>query len=179
MNENIDLTKILKNCPKGWKFYSSVYGDVEFLAVQSVREDVVDVFGKVFASILSSENIQYPIRLTVQDCEYCVSSAGEHKKGVGECTFFPSKDQRDWSKFTAPWYKKEKFDPKTLKPFDRVLVRDRDIEHWICNLFSHIINDEYLCIGSCFIYCIPYNDDTKHLIGTTDEAPEYYRYWED
>ena len=30
MNENIDLTKILKNCPKGWKFYSSVYGDVEF-----------------------------------------------------------------------------------------------------------------------------------------------------
>lgn len=179
MNENIDLTKILKNCPKGWKFYSSVYGDVEFLAVQSVREDVVDVFGKVFASILSSENIQYPIRLTVQDCEYCVSSAGEHKKGVGECTFFPSKNQRDWSKFTAPWYKKEKFDPKTLKPFDRVLVRDRDIEHWICNLFSHIINDEYLCIGSCFIYCIPYNDDTKHLVGTKEEAPEYYRYWEE
>ena len=73
----------------------------------------------------------------------------------------------------------DKFDPKTLKPFDRVLVRDRDIEHWICNLFSHIINDEYLCIGSCFIYCIPYNDDTKHLVGTKEEAPEYYRYWED
>ena len=33
MNENIDLTKILKYCPKGWKFYSSVYGDVEFLGV--------------------------------------------------------------------------------------------------------------------------------------------------
>ena len=72
-----------------------------------------------------------------------------------------------------------KFDPKTLKPFDRVLVRDRDIQHWICNLFSHIINNEYLCIGSCFIYCIPYNDDTKHLVGTKEEAPEYYRYWED
>lgn len=27
--------------------------------------------------------------------------------------------------------------------------------------------------------CIPYNDDTKHLVGTTDEAPEFYRYWED
>ena len=26
---------------------------------------------------------------------------------------------------------------------------------------------------------IPYNDETKHLVGTTDEAPEYYRYWED
>ena len=26
---------------------------------------------------------------------------------------------------------------------------------------------------------IPYNEDTKHLNGTSDEAPEYYRYWED
>ena len=26
-------------------------------------------------------------------------------------------------------HKKEKFDPKTLKLFDRILVRDRDIEH--------------------------------------------------
>ena len=92
MNENIDLTKILKDCPKGWKFYSSVYGEVEFFAVESVRADVVDTFGKVFASTLSSENIQYPIRLIVNLCEYCVSKAGEHQKGVGECTLFPSKD---------------------------------------------------------------------------------------
>ena len=28
-------------------------------------------------------------------------------------------------------------------------------------------------------FCIPYNDDTKQLVGTADEAPEYYRYWED
>ena len=33
MNENIDLTKILKDCPRGWKFYSSVYGEVEFLGI--------------------------------------------------------------------------------------------------------------------------------------------------
>ena len=30
MNENIDLTKILKDCPKGTKLYSLVYGEVEF-----------------------------------------------------------------------------------------------------------------------------------------------------
>ena len=30
MNENIDLTKILKHCPKGWEFYSSNYGIVKF-----------------------------------------------------------------------------------------------------------------------------------------------------
>ena len=32
---------------------------------------------------------------------------------------------------------------------------------------------------NAYTYCIPYNDDTKHLVGTTEEAPEYYRYWKD
>lgn len=27
MNKNIDLTEILKDCPKGTKFYSPVWGD--------------------------------------------------------------------------------------------------------------------------------------------------------
>lgn len=179
MNENINLTKILKDCPKGWKFYSSVYGEVKFETIEFQRLKYRYNSYMPTCKHQIVEEDPRPIKFTVQDIEHCVSSAGEHIKGKGECTFFPSKDQRDWSKFTAPWYKKDKFDPKTLQPFDRVLVRDRDIEHWICNLFSHIINDEYLCIGSCFIYCIPYNDDTKHLVGTKEEAPEYYKYWED
>lgn len=33
MNENIDLTKILKDCPVGWKFWQSVCGDVEFVEI--------------------------------------------------------------------------------------------------------------------------------------------------
>ena len=33
MNENIDLTKILKDCPKDWKFYSSIYGSVKFCRI--------------------------------------------------------------------------------------------------------------------------------------------------
>ena len=179
MNENINLTKILKDCPKGWKFYSSVYGEVKFETIEFQR------LKYRYNSYMPTCNHQIveedprPIKFTVQDIEHCVSSAGEHIKGKGECTFFPSKEQRDWSKFTAPWYKKDKFDPKTLKAFDKVLVRDRDVEHWICGLFSHIVNDEYLCIGSCYKHCIPYNDETKHLVGTDDEAPEYYRYWED
>ena len=46
----------------------------------------------------------------------------------GECTLFPSKDQRDWSKFVRFWDKPkvDKFDPKTLQPFDKVLVRADD-----------------------------------------------------
>ena len=72
MNENIDLTKILKDCPKGWKFCSPIFGEVEF--------------EKIF---------------------------------------------------------------------------------------------EHMGIGGTYRCCIPYNEETKHLVGTTDEAPEYYRYWED
>ena len=33
-------------------------------------------------------------------------------------------------------------------------------------------NCQYKC-------CVPYNDETKNLVGTKNEAPEYYRYWED
>ena len=122
-----------------------------------------------------------PIKFITQDVERSVSKAGEHIKGKGECTLFPSKDQRDWSKFTAPWYKKDRFDPKTLNPFDKVLCKN-GLDMWRCDLFSSYVGTyacPNVCIGGSYTYCIPYNDDTKHLVGTTDEAPEYYRYWED
>ena len=93
----------------------------------------------------------------------------------------PANDQRDWSKFSAPWYKKEKFDPNTLKPFDKVLVFTNG--EWTCDFFSHtlsgdIFNKRCMGIGDVNVV-IPYNDETKHLVGTTEEAPDYYRYWED
>ena len=85
--------------------------------------------------------------------------------------------------FFAPEKDKEqRFNPKTLKPFDKVLGRDYCGGRWKCGLFSHNMDESifpYICIGNGFIYCIPYNDDTKHLAGTDEEAPEYYRYWEE
>ena len=168
MNENIDLTEILKDCPKGTKLYSTVYGVVRF--------DEID------------KDKTYPISLyTNTACIFNVTSDGRLAKNYnGECTLFPSKEQRDWSKFNAPRYKRDRFDPKTLKPFDKVIVRDSSRYTWVCSFFSHIINEcdlslpyKYMSTNSCYVCCIPYNDETKHLVGTTDEAPEYYRYWED
>ena len=181
MNENIDLTKILKNCPRGWKFYSSVHGEVKFETIKFQRLKYRYDPYVPFCHQQIFEEDQLPIKFTVQNVEYCVSSAGEHIKGKGECTFFPSKDQRDWSKFTAPWYKKSKFDTKTLQPFDRVLVRDDESLTWKINMFSHINNKAeypYCCLLSFYKCCIPYNDETKHLVGTKDEAPDFYKYWE-
>lgn len=76
---------------------------------------------------------------------------------------------------------KTKFDPKTLQPFDRVLVRDSDENWWRCAIYSHRNenNKYYITSDTIYKYCIPYNSDTKHLVGTNEEAPEHYRYWED
>ena len=163
MNENIDLTEILKDCPKGWKLYTPMLGEVDFIEICYGREYSIRV--------ADSLNIYYNIFFSKKG--FYLS----HKHA--ECLLFPSKEQRDWSKFTAPWYKKEKFDPKTLKPFDRVLCKN-GLDMWRCDLFSSYIETyacPNVCIGGSYTYCIPYNEDTKHLVGTTKEAPEYYKYW--
>ena len=82
-------------------------------------------------------------------------------------------------KFKASWYKKEKFDPNTLQPFDKVLVRNFTVSIWQCGIFSHQHFHQYFVYNDTYKFCIPYNEETKHLVGTTEEAPEYYRYWED
>ena len=165
MNENIDLTEILKDCPKGWMLYSPIFGKVRFFQIDNNCEY------KVSVSVINNDGHHH---------EEFFSKEGYFLFGYdAKCLLFPSEELLDWSKFNAPWYKKDRFDPKTLKPFDRVLVRDNINNPWVCDHFSYI-NHANICITTdrCK-YCIPYNDDTKHLVGTKDEAPEYYRYWED
>ena len=60
-----------------------------------------------------------------------------------------------------------------LKPFDNVLVRHQKTEEWRANIFSHTDKtDEYLdyvCVNGRWEFCIPYNEETAHLLGTTDD----------
>ena len=163
MNEKINLIEILKDCPKLTKLYSTIFGEVEFIECDNL----------------------YQIIVIKETKYYCFTSEGVFifkgiKYNTGECTLFPSKDQRDWSKFKI---KKPKFDPKTLQPFDKVLVRDGGFP-WRCDIFSYYQRNKRItchCTSDDYIYdrCIPYNDDTKHLVGTTEEAPAFYRYWDD
>lgn len=166
MNENIDLTKILEGCPEGTKLYSSIFGEVVFIRIDR-------------------ENPSYPILIKVsfEPKWRNLTKQGKFYAAVGECIIFPSKEQRDWSKFERFWDKPkvERFDPKTLQPFDKVLVRDDDC-YWTADLFSHIdegINGGICC--SCFRWrqCIPYNEETKHLVGTKEDCPEFYKWWEE
>ena len=169
MSKDIDLTEILKNCPLGAKFYSYIFGeDTYFMGVSSIQGDTKPIF--ICGKYGEGEN-------------FCLSRKGHaYADNYGECCIFPSKEQRDWSKFTATWLNKERFDPKTLSPFDRVLARNHGSHRWTCDLFSDIIDGDecmYHCIDSYYRYCIPYNDETKHLVDTKEEAPDFYKYWED
>lgn len=173
MNENIDLTKILKDCPKGTEFWCKIYGKITFEEIR-YSDSPTNYPGSLYPILITDSLGNH--RVLTKDGKF------DSRFNDSECVLFPSKEQRDWNKFTAPWYKKEKFDPKTLKQFDKVLVRDRDYHTWRCELFSYISNDsncfQYVTLTSDYRCCIPYNEDTKHLVGTTDEAPEYYKYWE-
>lgn len=161
MNNNINIAEILKDCPKGTKLYSTVFGEVEF---DGIKNDSI-----------------YPVSIKSKDYGIDrLSIDGKRFVDCGECVLFPSKEQRDWSKFKV---KKHKFDPKTLQPYDKVLIRNSHSSIWQCNFFFNIrINESvrlYNNVPSYCEYCVPYNDETKHLAGTTEEALEYYRYWED
>ena len=159
MNENLNLTEILKGCPKGTEFYSPIFVKVEFSNIDL--------------------NPTYPIRTD----KTSFTNDGRYLEDFnGECMLFPSKDQRDWSKFERFWDKPkvEKFDVNTLHPFDKVLTRCDDSEKWNIDLFGYF---DYpykgvCCLDSYLQMCIPYNEETKHLLGTTNDCPDYYKWWE-
>ncbi|MEE1088397.1 MAG: hypothetical protein UIC63_05480 [Bacteroidaceae bacterium] len=248
MNEKLNLAEILKDCPKGTKLWSPLCGECEFDSLN---------MGTI---ICKKQNAQ----------EITFTSGGYYMIPVFdncECVIFPSKDQRDWSKFqrtfkdgdviyvstrrnswvsifkndteyqifsytdlnldnnnfygsdketmslclhkailekrfateeekeklfqaikehgytwnaetkTLEEEKKDKFDPATLKPFDQVLVRNVLTDKWRIGFFEKIDTEEpkYDTAFSSYRHCIPYNDETKHLLGKAEMEPEYYR----
>ena len=167
MNENLNLVEILKDCPKETKLYSTIYGEVELIEVIYVDDVIYPIIVKIYGGKTDGFTSDGKLLNTFD----------------GECTLFPSREQRDWSKFKV---KKPKFDPKTLKAFDKVLARidGDDVYCWFVDFVSIPTIEKYDLLP-CIMsnkdanMIIPYNDETKHLVGTTDEAPEYYRYWED
>lgn len=173
MNENIDLTEILKGCPKGTEFYHIGFGKVWFVGIDLDNE-------------YSSEA---PILFSLRNDTYYADTALT-KKGTfsmlyeGECLIFPSKDQRDWSKFERFWDKPkvEKFNPEKFKKLEPVVVRSNEYDKWYASFFSFIDKGRYTscyCLGTYYKYCIPYNKVTDKLIGTTNDCPDYYKWWEE
>lgn len=109
MNENLNLIEILKDCPKGTKLYSPIYGDVEFVCV------------------LQNEGIEYPIQIKMSDdvLDGFTKDGRMFAEYKGECTLFPSREERDWSKFKVI----KSINPKNTVHF--YVARDKDGELWL------------------------------------------------
>lgn len=157
MNENLNLCEILKNCPKNTNLYCTFLGDVTF---QCIEEDRI---------IIKSDCGSYSF---LEDGTF---------NPKGECVLFPSREQRDWNKFKASI---ERFDPKTLKPFDKVLVRGRKAAKWEATFFRCLLVQSEIrgIIDTSTIswrQCIPYNNDNSYLANTCNDCSEYYKWWEE
>ena len=157
MNENINLCEILKDCPKDTKLYCTFLGDVLFSKIKN---------NKIFVHI--------------RCVEYYFYSDGTFNP-EGECVIFPSREQRDWSKFKVPI---KKFNPEDFKPFDKVLVRCRKATCWEATFFRCLIIQSVIggIIDTSTIswpQCIPYNKDTSHLANTSKDCPDYYKWWDE
>ena len=100
MNENLDLTKILEGCPKGTKFYSPLFGEVELSYIYGCRIEITCVkMNRLYVFNAAGKYEMVEMR--------CSDSRGNYYYS-DECLLFPSKDQRDWSKFERFWDKPKK-----------------------------------------------------------------------
>ena len=108
----MDIANLLKYCPKGTKLYSSIWGEVEFIEVAS------------------SHNIVIKSPNGNEVLFYC--SGAYHRNG--ECVLFPSKDQRDWSKFRLP-----------LKRGDIMMKADGTIPFIASGEFYEDNSPKYIC----------------------------------
>lgn len=118
MNENIDLTKILKDCPVGTEFYHVVYGRVWLTGV-CLDDDC-------------------PIRLSMHNGPYTnttLTKKGTFSKTMaGSASYSPAKineiglsSRLNCSRSLI----------QNIKSFDKVLVRDTCAYSWRCTLYSH------------------------------------------
>lgn len=80
MNEDLNLLVILKDAPKGTKLYCTIWGEMELVSVESF-----------WIKCLSSKGVEWSFE---PNGKLSASSTED-----GECVLFPSKEQRDWSKF--------------------------------------------------------------------------------
>ena len=106
--------------------------------------------------------------------EYCLATEEEKK------IFFDALEKvgKIWNAETKHI---ESIKPKyNLQPFDKVLVRDEKCQYWDADIFSYRDSEEddysFHCLGGKkYDQCIPYNDETKYLLGTSYDAPEKYK----
>lgn len=142
----MDLTQILKDCPKGTKLYSPIFGEVEF-------EKIID-------------EPLFPVKVNIPDSGWMrftkEGKYGNHKGG--ECMLFPSKDNRDWSTFKLGKQQ------HNFEPFEHVLVWDQIDGCWVNDFYAYFDTNRGLhqCVMHSARECLPFAGN-EALLGTNDE----------
>nr|DAG92112.1 MAG TPA: hypothetical protein [Herelleviridae sp.] len=128
-------------------------------------------------------NAQYPVIALIKDLNGNECVIGFTSDGKEECDYDDNTDLFFISEDRIPI---KKFNLKEFQPFDRVLLRDRGNFKWLPSFFERIrqepsgeLSAVELISRSRWEMCIPYNDETKHLLGTKDDCPDYYKWWEE
>ena len=166
--------------------------NLETLEIEKQQEfkdgDIITVtiqIGNILTFIFRAEDVKkyychallYGKIVIVNDDSFCKKdfyiarqSTEEEQKQLFDAL---AKENKAWDSV-----KKQIVDLKTKwtpKPFDRVVTRVDDDAIWTANIFSHIDSyGEYNTIGCVggYPYCLPYNEETAKLIGTTKEWKE-------
>ena len=201
------LAEILKDVPSGTKMYSPFLGDVEFVEVAlngetpsciHIRKEYKgekNYWLNPDGTFLNGEECMlYPSKdcrdwsMYIPDPMFEIGDLVEdihHFRyriiGIENYTYIMG----DLDNTRIPFTEQNslhlaKFDISELKPFDKVLVRNTNTECWRISLFGCFSNEEryFMCLANCAFYqCIPYDDDTQHLLGRVIDAPKFYKTW--
>lgn len=138
MEQKLNIAEILKDKPVGLKLYSSTFGYIKFNGVHKDR-----------------------VYFSSEDTNVHLVKPNGKMYDNGECIIFPSKEMRDWEKFS--W---KKGDVLTNSSGFKVFF-----DKWSIDFFSYKVSNGYICTGDAwFGYCLPYNGETAKLIGTTNNV---------
>lgn len=150
------------------------YGNRQYVFIVSGKTNLLEGYNSFISLDLSSLTLSmgYITNFFKKDlCKLRLATEEEKKQ------LFPAlkKEGKRWDS-----EKKEVVDLKPkceFKPFDKVLCRNSKDDTWEADFFARLTRKEidytqsgkYLCVGDLWMYCIPYNEETAHLLGTTDE----------
>ena len=122
---------------------------------------------KVGDVVQDKEGNKVKITEVVHECG-CYLYKTEISNEIGKIYF---DEENDWE--LVP----DKFDITTLKPFDKVLVRQDDELKWVIDFFGFPKEGCYYTTGNhAYVQCIPY-EENKHLLGTTNDCDDFYKNW--
>lgn len=106
-----------------------------------------------------------------QDYHYITNTSTPSE--IAKLTDALLKEGKKWNPETKQIEDVEKKPEHEFKPFDHVLVRDDDEQHWICDFFSNVEEDRtFCCVGGTWHQCIPY-EGNEHLVGKQATPEEH------